>query len=260
MDSSWVVIEDPADPRLSDYLSLTDAPGRQAVERSGAFFVCEGALLVERLFRSQLAIRSVVAVAEQASRLGVPAGVDAYVVGRDVVAELVGFDFHRGVLASAARPRSVPLTDLVGPLVAVEGVADHENLGAIFRSAAALGAGGVVMDPSTTDPFYRRCVRVSMGAVFALPVARCVAWPEDLRFVAGGWLVALSPTGATAIGDVAVPAGRTPVLMVGSEGAGLSNAALDAADTVVHIPMVPGHDSLNVGHALAIAAHRLFEI
>ena len=145
-----------------------------------------------------------------------------------------------------------------GPLLVAEGLNDHENLGALFRNAAALAAGGVVLDPTGADPLYRRSVRVSLGHVLHVPWARSADWPGDLRRLrAGGWrLLALTPgPGARPLPAVA-PGGRT-ALLVGAEGPGLSAAALAAADEAVRIPMAPGVDSLNVAAAAAVALYHL---
>ena len=138
--------------------------------------------------------------------------------------------------------------------LAVEGVNDAENLGALFRNATALGAGGMLLDPTTCDPLSRRCVRVSVGAVFATPWARA-PWPEGLDRVerSGHRLVALHPGGDTSIAEWNPP--ERVALMVGAEGPGLSAAALERADEAVCIPMSGGLDSLNVATAAAIAIH-----
>ena len=139
----------------------------------------------------------------------------------------------------------------------LEAISDLENLGSIVRNAAALAVGGVLLDPRCADPLARRSLRVSMGHVLSVPWARAAAWPEDLRAVrrAGFTVAALTPAaGAIPIGELAV--GR-PALVLGSEGAGLSDAALRGADLRVRIPMAPGVDSLNVAAASAVAFHRV---
>ena len=142
-------------------------------------------------------------------------------------------------------------------VVIVEGVNDHENLGAIFRNSAALGAGAVLLDPHCSDPLYRRSVRVSLGHVLRVPFTRLTEWPgaiSDLQ-ADGFTVVALDPGARDAIGSM------TPLtkvaLMVGSEGDGLSEAARRLANRNVRIPLMPGVDSLNVATALAIGLQRL---
>jgi tRNA G18 (ribose-2'-O)-methylase SpoU len=141
--------------------------------------------------------------------------------------------------------------------VVVEGVNDHENLGAVFRNAATLGAGAVLLDPSCCDPLYRRSVRVSVGQVLRVPFSRLRPWPGALSELTseGFSLVALDPHADDLIDSV--PANLRVALMVGSEGLGLSAAACEHATHRVRIPMAAGSDSLNVATALAIALHRL---
>jgi tRNA G18 (ribose-2'-O)-methylase SpoU len=142
-------------------------------------------------------------------------------------------------------------------VLVIEAVNDLENLGSLFRNAAALGVTGVVLCPQTADPLYRRPVRVSLGHVLRVPFARASAWPAALDAIraAGFELIALSPSGTERIADVAVT--NKPALVVGAEGPGLSSAALAAADRTVRIPMASGVDSLNVATAAAIAMQQL---
>ena len=145
-------------------------------------------------------------------------------------------------------------------LAVLEGVNDHENLGALFRNAAGFGIDGVVLDPTTADPLYRRSVRVSMGHVLGVPWTRFPAWPEGLDEVraAGFTVVALTPApGSESIEDLAADPPERVALLVGAEGPGLSDAALAAADRRVRIPLSSSVDSLNVATAAAIAFHRL---
>ena len=209
---------------------------------------------------------------------------------------IAGFPVHRGVLALARRlPHPDPLDVLaqVTAAVVVEGVNDHENLGAIFRNAAALGAGAVVLDPTCCDPLYRRSVRVSMGQVLRLPFTRLAPWPGALTHLrtAGFTLVALDPGAPDTVDALALgPEGRAEMpapdaltaserpkhssseseqgagaklhrvaVLVGAEGRGLTEGARLAASRRVRIPMTPGVDSLNVATALAIALHRLVQ-
>jgi tRNA G18 (ribose-2'-O)-methylase SpoU len=144
-------------------------------------------------------------------------------------------------------------------LLVLERIGDHENLGALFRTAAALGVAGVVLDPTCADPWYRRSVRVSMGAVFGLPFARAEDWPGVVRWLSGAGfeVVALTPGGSERLDEVRADPEARPAVLVGAEGPGLSPAALDLAPRHVRIPMAGGMDSLNVGHAAAIACHHL---
>jgi tRNA G18 (ribose-2'-O)-methylase SpoU len=248
------VISDPDDPRVADYLHLTDPAPRMG------FFIVEGWEAVVRLLRTDWPVRSVLIAADKVDRLEVPAGVPLYVASREVLAATVGFQLHRGVVAAVDRRPVSALADLLSSshtLAVLEGLNDHENLGAIFRSAVVLGIDGVVLDPTCADPFYRRCVRVSMGTVLTIPIARSEDWLADLALMkqSGFTVVALTPhPAARDIGEVEV-AGKPAVLM-GSEATGLTTEAMAAADMMVRIPQSGDVDSLNVGHAAAIAFYR----
>jgi tRNA G18 (ribose-2'-O)-methylase SpoU len=257
-------IDDPADPRLDDFRGLRDEHHRRWIEPARGIFLAEGATVVRRLLASGHTTRAVVVTPARWDRMAsVMKGleVSVYRVPREVLAEVAGFDLHRGVIASAERPPDLDVGRVLADsrmVVVLEGINDHENLGAIFRSSAALGADAVVLDPTCADPYYRRSVRVSMGGVLVLPFARSSHWPTDLELLrsAGFELVALTlGENASALGDLQ-PASRT-ALLLGAEGPGLAPATLDRVDHEVTIPMSRGMDSLNVGHAAAIAIHHL---
>jgi tRNA G18 (ribose-2'-O)-methylase SpoU len=256
------------DALLEDYRALNDPELRRDVERRGGFFVVEGTLALEALLGSDFPIRSVLAAERKAERVRSLVGGRATVVVRSdaEVEAIAGFPFHRGVLAAAARR---PLPGVAGVLagtglvVVAEGLTDHENVGALFRNAAAFGVDAVLLDPATADPLYRRSVRVSLGHVLRVPWTRVPAWPsglDELRRL-GFELFALTPAScAEPVDTVALDvAARRPriALLVGAEGPGLSDAALEACDRHVRIPIVPGVDSLNVATAAAVAFHRL---
>lgn len=256
-------VDDPTDPRLADYVTLTDAAARRRRERDELFLV-EGVTAIERLLTSGHRVRSVLVSPQALARFaGALDDVAApvYLATRDVLAATVGFNLHRGAVATADR-RPLPTIDEVlrdaRRIVVLEGLNDPENLGAIARSARALGIDGAVLDPTCIDPYYRRTVRVSMGEILFLPTARAPSWPDDLERVgdAGFELWALTPgdgadVPAASIWDLDVPE-RVAVLL-GAEGPGLSAEALAAADRRVSIPIRSDVDSLNVGHAAAVA-------
>ncbi len=248
-----VEIVDPADPRLAEYEGIRTRPKRE-------WFVVESALAVERLLTSRYPVRSMLLSPAAHERLApLLAGVSApvFLAAPGVMSKVVGFDVHRGVLASATRLPDPPLDDVLATarlLVVLEGSNDLENIGAIARSAHALGADALLVDPATADPFGRRCIRVSMGEVLHLPVVRCSDWPSDLGRLrrAGFETWALTPdASADDLGALAVA--ERVALLAGAEGPGLSTAAIAAATRRVRIPLRPGVDSLNLGHAMAVA-------
>ena len=253
-----VAIDDPDDPRLADYVRLPDAAARRRLERD-ELFVAEGVTAIERLLTSGHRVRSVLVTPQARARFG--AGLDhvaapVYVAPKAVLAATVGFDLHRGAVAAADRRPLPDLADVVAGsrvLGVLEGLNDPENLGAIARSARALGIDGLVLDPQCIDPYYRRTVRVSMGEVLHLPVARATSWPADLDVLhrAGFETWAMTPADDAVDLWSLAPVGRVAVLL-GAEGPGLSPAALGAATRRVRIPIAPGVDSLNVGHAAAV--------
>ncbi len=180
-----VPIEDAADPRLADYVDLTDVAARQRRE-GDEFFIAEGPVAIERLLQSDHHLRSVLVSLPKYERLaplldGLPQPV--YVAATDVLKATVGFDIHRGAVASADR-RPLPSLDSLlrtaRRIAVLEGLNDPENLGAIARSARAFGIDALVLDPTCIDPYYRRTVRVSMGEILFLPVARATDWRAAL--------------------------------------------------------------------------------
>jgi tRNA G18 (ribose-2'-O)-methylase SpoU len=177
-----------------------------------------------------------------------------------------GVHFHRGVLAVAERPELPAVADLVAGarrLLVLEAVNDHENIGALFRNAAAFGVDAVVLDPTTSDPLYRRSTRVSLGHVLRVPFARVPdgGWPaalDELRR-AGVTTVALTPSAdAEPLGRIVADAPPRVALVLGAEGPGLTSPALAATERRVRIPMAPGVDSVNVATAAAIALSALY--
>jgi tRNA G18 (ribose-2'-O)-methylase SpoU len=256
------------DTLLEDYRALNDPHRRREMERRGGFFVVEGELALEVLLGSEFPVRSVLAAARKAERVRSLVGGRASIVVRsdDEVEAITGFPFHRGVLAAADRrplPAAADVLKGAELIVVAEGLTDHENVGALFRNAAAFGVDAVLLDPATADPLYRRSVRVSLGHVLRVPWTRVPIWPDglgDLR-QRGFELLALTPAPhAVPIDTVARDvAARRPklALLVGAEGPGLSDAALAVCDRRVRIPIAPTVDSLNVATAAAVAFHRL---
>jgi tRNA G18 (ribose-2'-O)-methylase SpoU len=266
-----VAVTDPTDARLADFVALNDPATRRRVERAGDYFVVEGTLAIERLLAlPRWEVRSLLLLPKGADRLAeLLAGrdVEVAVADEEVLRSVVGFDLHRGALASVRRQAPTPAADLVagstGPgassalLLAVEGVNDHENLGALYRNAAAFGLEAVLLDPTCADPFYRRSVRVSLGHVLAVPTGRLDPLPAGLDALhsVGATTVALTPGASLALHDLdAKSLGDGPVVVVvGAEGPGLTGATLAASTHRVSIAMADGVDSLNVATAAALA-------
>jgi tRNA G18 (ribose-2'-O)-methylase SpoU len=258
-----ITVDDPADDRLDDYRALNDQAFRRRYEADRIFMV-EGYVAIDRLIESGHTVRSVLLAPSRVARFAAAAsvlsdaGVPVHVAERDVIASVVGFDLHRGVIASANRRPHPPLDDLlVGAdrLAVLEGLNDAENLGAIARAARAFGIEGLVIDDTCTDPYTRRTVRVSMGEVLTLPVTRVdgASWstlPDRLR-AAGMEVWAMTPgAGAEDLWQVPVP-DRVAVCL-GAEGLGLGRLLLEGADRRVRIPISPTVDSLNVAQAAAV--------
>jgi tRNA G18 (ribose-2'-O)-methylase SpoU len=254
-----VIISHADDPRLADYADLADPAARRRRERN-ELFVAEGALAVARLLESPHRVRSILVTPKHRDRVAAlpgAAGVPLLVADEEVVARTVGFHFHRGVVAAAERLPLPSVADVVTRaqrLAVLEGLNDPENLGLIARSARAFGLDGLLLDPTCIDPYYRRTVRVSMGEVLLLDVGRIDAWPAGLGelHAAGFETWALTPAGdAASIWDLDVP--QRLAFVLGAEGPGLSAAAMAAAIRRVRIPISGEVDSLNVGHAAAVA-------
>ncbi|WP_425556070.1 TrmH family RNA methyltransferase [Glycomyces endophyticus] len=259
-----IEIDDPADDRLGDYRALTDLALRTRFEQPHGLFIAEGHQVIGRALRAGYRMRSMLIDAKRADQLAHLAGdAPCYTAGPEVLESVTGFHVHRGALASFHRkelPAPAELLTAVRRLVVLEGINNHTNIGAIFRVAAGLGFDGVLLAPDCADPLYRRSVRVSMGEVFAVPYAYLDPWPSGLAQVreAGFTLHGLSPSrGAVDIGTLSAAERERPALLFGAEGPGLTEAALDACDRTVVIPMHAGVDSLNVAAATAVACWEL---
>lgn len=256
-----ITVDDPADPRLADYTSLTDVELRRRREPAEGLFIAEGEKVIRRALAAGYAMRSMLLSAKWTEPMRdviEQAAAPVYEVTPALAEEVTGYHVHRGALASMHRkPLREPaeLLSAARRVVVMEAVNDHTNIGAIFRSAAALGMDAVLLSPDCADPLYRRSVKVSMGAVFSVPYARLTTWPQDLTAVvraAGFPVLALTPApDATDLTTLTVP--PRLALLLGAEGPGLTPRALSAADTRVRIPMSHDIDSLNVGAAAAVA-------
>ena len=258
-------VDDPADPRLADYLRLTDSSLRMSLEAAHGLFIAEGEKVIRRALGAGYPVRSLLVTPDRLAGLADQTGAGpVYVVAPDVAQKITGYRVHRGALASMARRPLPGVGDVVAghdKILVLEDLVDHGNVGAIFRCAAALGVGAVVLAPRCADPLYRRAVKVSMGAVFAVPYARMTDWYGGLAGLraVGFQLLALVPDQSAA--PLVAPGGRV-ALLLGSEGDGLSARWRHEADQSVCIPMSPqamalGVDSLNVVAAAAVACYAL---
>ena len=265
-------IDDPCDLRIADYRNIRD--GVLLVRQQA--FVAEGRLVVRRLLASdRLATRSVLVTApalaalEDVARLS---EVPVYLVPQPVMDTVSGINIHRGCLAIGERPGVVAWRTLAASaerLVVLERVANADNVGAIFRNAAAFGVDAVLLGAGCADPLYRKAIRTSMAATLTIPFARMAAdgeepsWPDSLGLLRadGVGLIGLSPS-AEALPLPGLlreirPAMPRVAILAGHEGEGLTREALSACDHVARIPMAAGHDSLNIATAVAIALYQL---
>ena len=268
-------ITDLADPRLTDYAHLTDVALKKARGTENGLYLAESLLVFERGLRAGHVPRSVLALGTSADEAiaalaehgyGTGTGTDAaasdipvFVGPGELLAELTGYILHRGLIASMNRPALEPAAELLANarrVVVLENVVDPTNVGAIFRSAGAIGADAVLVTPHCSDPFYRRAIRVSMGTVLQVPWTRVGDWAEtrELLADAGFHIAALALTSdAVSLRDFARNVPEKLALVLGAEGEGLTPEAIAAADTVLKIPMRHGIDSLNVAAASAVA-------
>ncbi|WP_149361576.1 TrmH family RNA methyltransferase [Lolliginicoccus suaedae] len=255
-----VDITDPDDPRVDDFRDLTTADRRPDRPGGRGLAIGEGTIVVERMSQSRYAPTALLGVPRRYDELrDALATIDApyYRASAETMAEVVGFHLNRGVLAIAPKPRPLDLDDVLRDartIAVLEGIGDHENLGAIFRHAAALQVDAVVVGPRCSDPLYRRAIRVSMGHVLRVPHTTVDDWDALAGALGrhGFRTVALTPQPPAIALSAAIDAPRIAFLL-GAEGPGLSDHALRLADVRACIPMTPGVDSLNVATAGAIA-------
>jgi tRNA G18 (ribose-2'-O)-methylase SpoU len=260
------------DPRLDVYRDIKDPQMR----RREGLFVVEGRFTLRCLIEDS-PFDPVSVLASPPARLALQDVLDEldsatpiYEVPNTVLRDLSGFHLHRGCLALGRRPDDFNLEDLLARairpsgeslLVVLEGLTNHDNVGGVFRNAMALGADGVVVCPRCCDPLYRKAIRTSLGAALCVPFARLPEWPTGLhRLKAEGYtLVALDPSGESIASAARRGLPRRSALIFGTEGAGLSEEALDLVDLRLKIGMAAGVDSLNVATASGIALHHFRE-
>lgn len=277
-----IPIEHGDDDRLADYTRLTDVALRRRLETERGLYMAESTKVIARAIEAGHAPRSFLMaprhLAEMAPLItaatgcqGDPEGgpVPVYVAEESVLESITGFHLHRGALAAMNRPALAPVSELLAAARGGEGarraailedLVDHTNVGAAFRSAAALGMDAVLVTPRCADPLYRRSVRVSMGTVFQVPWTRTGRWPDlDGLHAAGMTVAALALSRESvdleefAASEACTAPDSRVALVLGTEGDGLSTRTLAAADVVVRIPMAGAVDSLNVAAAAAVA-------
>ncbi|WP_102419625.1 RNA methyltransferase [Mycobacterium sp. 4858] len=256
-------LDDPDDPRLDDFRDLNSVDRRPDLPSGKGLVIAEGVLVVQRMLASRFTPHALLGTERRLAELADDLAGNAvpfYCTSADVMAQVVGFHLNRGVLAAARRVPEPGVAELVArarTVAVLEGVNDHENLGAIFRNAAGLGVDAVVFGSGCADPLYRRAVRVSMGHALLVPYARAMDWPAELTMLKenGFRLLAMTPHSDARTLAEAMAAARDErvAVIVGAEGPGLTPATLRRSDVRVRIPMSRGTDSLNVATAAALA-------
>ena len=258
-----IPISDLDDPVLADFSRLTDVNLRRLREPEGGLYLAESTKVIERAVRAGHRPRAVLTretwLPDLEEILADFPEVPAYVGDDSVLEALTGFHLHRGAIASMHRPALRPVEEVLEGarlVLVLEDIVDHTNVGAMFRAAAGLGADAVLVTPRCADPLYRRSVRVSMGTVLQVPWTRLPEWRQAAPILhdAGFAIAALALSDdAVSLDDFAAAPPERTALVLGTEGDGLSRAALFVADAVVTIPMRHGVDSLNVAAASAVA-------
>ncbi|WP_249493880.1 TrmH family RNA methyltransferase [Kocuria rhizophila] len=257
-----VQLSDPADPRVADYTSLTDVSLRRKLEPERGLYLAESSKVLRRALDAGHRPRSFFMADKWVDGLRdvlEAHDVPVYVGTDEVLEQITGFHLHRGAMAAMHRPAPLPLESVLASarrVAILEDIVDHTNVGAIFRSAAALDIDAVLVTPRCADPLYRRAVRVSMGTVFQVPWVRLEHWTADLQRVKdAGFLTAALALSEDAVTVDALAAEQPEklALILGTEGQGLGAATLHHADRHVVIPMSHGVDSLNVAAASAVA-------
>ncbi|MGW6276010.1 TrmH family RNA methyltransferase [Kribbella sp. NPDC055071] len=259
-----IVLDDPADPRLADYVQLREVTLRRLLEEEHGLFIAEGDKVIRRAAEAGFAPRSFL-LAERwldslKDVLELWSETPVYIVSEELAEQVTGFHVHRGALASYKRRATVPLADLltddVRRIAIFDDIVDHTNVGAGFRAAAAMGVELVLVTPSCADPLYRRSIKVSMGTVFQVPWTRLASWPGDLGVLQSHGFTAAAfalTDDSITLDDLAARHDERLALIFGTEGHGLKPHVLEQADLTVRIPMAGGVDSLNVASSAAVA-------
>jgi tRNA G18 (ribose-2'-O)-methylase SpoU len=272
-------LESAADPRVSDYTQLTDVHLRKLREPAEGMYIAESSRVLRRALAAGHQPRSFF-LAEKwleglQDVLGAYPQVPAFIGTAALLEEITGFHLHRGAMAAMQRPAPVPLPELLAGarraavqesdrghawgrsrIAILENLTDHTNVGAVFRSAAAIGVDAVLVTPECADPLYRRAIRVSMGTVFQVPWTRIESWPASIEQLkeAGYFVAGMSlGEGAITLDELVAQDHQNLVLVFGTEGDGLKPETDRLLDARVTIPMMNGVDSLNVAASSAVA-------
>lgn len=261
-----VPINSPDDPALEAYVGLTDVARRSKAEPERGIYVAESLKVISRALTAGHRPQSILTEPRHVERLApvlTDYDIPVYVGQADILEAITGFHVHRGALAIFSRPTLPSISEIIAKarrVVILEDIVDHTNVGAAFRAVAGMGQQAVVVTPRCADPLYRRSIRVSMGAVFAIPWTRGPEWTELANILhAHGFTIAALGLGEDSI-DLAEFQHRVPdklALVLGSEGPGLTSEAIKSSDQVIRIKMHNGVDSLNVASAAAVAAWAL---
>lgn len=259
-----VAITDLDDPAVADYVRLRDVNLRKLLETERGIYIAEGEKVIRRALAAGHRPRSFLLTQRWLNHLADVVSnleTEAFVAAENLIESVTGFHVHRGALGAFERPLPLSLEQILetsSKIFVIEDVTDHANVGAIFRNAAGLGFDAIVLAPRAADPFYRRAIKVSMGAVFALPFARVADWQglPTLLTAAGFTSIALCLDEDAVEFETIAPTGKIAVLL-GSEGHGLSKNWLRGADIKAKIRMRNEIDSLNVAAASAVAAWQL---
>lgn len=266
MPGSWVVIDNPDDVRLADYVRLRETSLRRHLEAEHGLFIAEGEKVIRRAVEAGYRPRSFLLaerwLAGLTDVLRRWPEVPVYVVSEELAEEVTGFHVHRGALASLHREVRHTVDEILAAgasrsrIAVLEDLVDHTNVGAVFRSASALGVDAIFVTPRCADPLYRRSIKVSMGTVFQVPWTRIDPWPDGIQLLKdAGYLVGGMTLGDGAITLDELVAQHHPklALVFGTEGHGLTPKADRMLDARVTIPMMNGVDSLNVASSSAVA-------
>ena len=263
-----IPIPDLSDPRVSDYVNLTDVALRRRSEPANGLYIAESSKVIRRALSAGHIPRSVLTAErwlDDMNDLFRGFDVPIFVGSAETVELLTGFHLHRGALSAMHRPPELSIDAITKDahlVVVLENLVDHTNVGSIFRAVAGMGADAVLVTPECADPLYRRSIRVSMGTVLQVPWARFSSWPEGVdELKRNGFHVAALALDEDAhdLREFARARHERVAVIVGAEGDGLRRSTLARVDSVVRIPMQHGVDSLNVASAAAVALYALTE-